>query len=292
MLHNRLTRRIAASPLAPLAVLPGRIAAVARHNARTAARTASWLVRSREHVHYTYDLERLNLEHLAWFVTTVTGVPAADARRYLAEIREDDDLRRVVGDGLARSPRRATTDPVVRYGRRIGWYALVRALRPEFVVETGTNRGLGSAVIAAAMLRNGTGRLATCDFDDRSGELILPPYDKIVDHVVGDSLEFLAGPVARQMPVDLFISDTAFTQDHELAELTAARPLLSPRAVVVATRCNMWWTLPRWADAQGMRFLYFDEKPADHWYPGLGIGAAFTSQAAEAARPTAAARTA
>lgn len=276
MQHNRLTRRLAASPLAPLAVLPSRVAAVARHNGRAVRQSAAWLLRSREHVHYTYDLEQLNLEHLAWFVTAVTNAPVEDVRGYLAEIRDDVELRRMVGDALARSPRRATTDPVVRFGRRIGWYALVRALRPEFVVETGTNRGLGSAVIAAALLRNGTGRLATVDFDDRAGELILPPYDKLVDRCIGDSVEFLAGPVARQAPIDLFISDTAFSQAHEHAELTAALPLMASRAVAVATRCDNWWVLPRWADAHGRRFLYFDEKPLRHWYPGLGIGAAFT----------------
>ncbi|NUU20410.1 MAG: class I SAM-dependent methyltransferase [Streptomycetaceae bacterium] len=261
--------------MAPLAVLPRRIASVARHNARTAKRSAAWLVGSREHVHYTYDLDPLNLEHLAWFVASVTGRPVAATRGYLREIEQDAELRAVIGEGLASSPRRATTDRVVRYGRRIGWYAFVRALRPEFVVETGTNRGLGSAVIAAALLRNGHGRLATVDVDDRSGELIRPPYAKVVDHEVGDSVAFLAAPLARRAPIDLMISDTAYTQPHELAELDAVAPLLAPGAVVLATRCDMWRTLPQWAERQGRNFLYFAERPRDHWYPGVGIGAAF-----------------
>ncbi|WP_431677319.1 class I SAM-dependent methyltransferase [Kitasatospora sp. KL5] len=275
MQHTALTRRIAASPLAPLATFPIRLAAVARHNAQAVKQSASWLVRSREHVHYTYDLEPLNLEHLSWFVATATGSPVEEIRGYLAEVQEDEQLRRVVAARLARSERNATTDPVVRYGRRIGWYAFVRALRPEFVVETGTNRGLGSAVIAAALLRNGSGRLATVDIDDRAGELIVPPYDKVVDHVIGDSLEFLAGPVVRQHPIDLLFVDTGWTPEHERAELAAATPLLSPGAVVLATKTYCWSELPRWAEEQRREFLHFSEKPRDHWYRGVGIGVSF-----------------
>jgi len=245
MKHNKLTRRVAASRLAPVAAFPVRLSAVARHNARQMSRTATWLVRSREHVHYTYDLEPLNLEHLAWFVATTTRCPVDTVRGYLAELQDDTDLRAVISGGLSRSDRRTTTDPVVRYGRRIGWYAFVRALRPEFVVETGTNRGLGSAVIAAALLKNGTGRLATVDIDDRSGELILPPYDAVVERTIGDSLEFLAGPIVRQRPIDLFFADTGYTPEHERAELAAAAPLLSPHALVLATKSYCWTELSR-----------------------------------------------
>ncbi|MER7957766.1 class I SAM-dependent methyltransferase [Streptomyces sp. NPDC096030] len=275
MQSSELARRIAASQLAHYAAFPGRLAKVARHNARVAKQTASWLVRSREYVHYTYDLEPLNMEHLAWFVSTVTGTRVDVVRGYLTEVRDDAELRRIIADGLAAGPRSAITDRVVRYGRRVGWYAIVRALRPEFVVETGTNRGMGSAVIAAAMMRNGRGRLATVDIDDRSGELILPPYDRVIEHVVGDSLEFLASPVVRSRPIDLLFVDTGYTPEHERAELAAATPLLAPGAVVVATKTYCWPELSRWAEEQQREFLHFNEKPHDHWYRGVGIGASF-----------------
>ena len=196
-------------------------------------------------------------------------------RGYLAEVEGDAQLRRVVGEGLRQSSRSATTDPVVRYGRRLGWYAFVRALRPEFVVETGTNRGLGSAVIAAALLKNGRGTLATCDIDDRGGELIRPPYDAVVEHSVMDSLEFLAELGSGGKQVDLFLTDTGLTSDRERAELAAVTPLLAPGAVVLATKAYMWAELPRWAEQQGRGFLHFSEKPQDHWYPGVGIGVSF-----------------
>ena len=50
------------------------------------AASARWLVTSREHHNYTYDLTALNRDHLAWFVAAVgtaedgTWIGAADAR--------------------------------------------------------------------------------------------------------------------------------------------------------------------------------------------------------------------
>jgi hypothetical protein len=32
------------------------------------------------------------------------------------------------------------------------------------------------------------------------------------------------------------------------------------------------------ARKSGRKFLYFQERPKDHWYPGAGIGAAFGSE--------------
>ncbi len=33
-------------------------------------------------------------------------------------------------------------------------------------------------------------------------------------------------------------------------------------------------SLPDWADRTGRRFVFFDERPAGHWYSGAGIGVA------------------
>src|SRR5207248_9880418 len=52
------------------------------------------------------------------------------------------------------SRERHNCDVEPRYGRRLGWYALTRATKPRVLVETGVDRGLGTAVLAAAMLRN------------------------------------------------------------------------------------------------------------------------------------------
>jgi predicted O-methyltransferase YrrM len=267
-----LRRRVARTRLAPLAAFPVRLATVVRHDARTVGRSARWLVGSREHTNFTYDLTPRNLEHLAWWVALVTGEPVERARGWIAEADEDADLRAHVRATTARSARRGLADSRVRYGRRLGWYALVRALRPERVIETGTDKGLGSVVLAAALLRNGTGRLTTIDVNPESGYLVEGPYASVIDRVIGDSVETLA---ADPEPVDIFLHDSLHTFEYETAEFTAVAPRLTDRAVVLSDNAHESEARAVWAEKSGRQFSFFAEQPAGHWYPGDGIGAAW-----------------
>ena len=265
-----LRRRLAESRAAPLVSLPTRVAAVARHNGHQLASSASWLVRSREHTNYTYDLEPLNLEHLAWFVADLAGRDVADARAALDEAANDRDLTEHLSRTVEQSERRGLMDRESRLGRRVGWYALVRLLRPEHVVETGTDKGLGSCVLAAAVLRNGQGRVTTLDINPAAGAMIAGKYADVVDLRIGDSLDALAQLDA----VDLFLHDSDHSAGHEARELAAITPRLTETALVLSDNAHVTWELPHWAEEHGRRFTFFAEQPKRHWYPGGGIGAA------------------
>jgi hypothetical protein len=264
-----LREKIAAGRLARAAALPSRVSTVARHDVRVLADSVRWLVLSREHTNFTYDLEPGNVEHLAWFVATVADAPVETIRGYLAELENDGALREHLENRAAASPRRGLTDRRVRYGRRAGWYALVRALRPEHVVETGTDKGLGTCVLAAALLENGHGRVTTIDTNQASGSLLGGTYADVVDRRVGDSLALLPGLA----PVDLFIHDSLHTAEHEAAELEAVP--LAGNALALSDNAHVTDALSEWARRTNRRFLYFQERPRDHWYPGAGIGAAW-----------------
>lgn len=264
-------RRLASSPFAAVAALPMRAGRVVRHDARVLRLSARWLLRSREHTNLTYHLTRLNREQLAWFVALVAGIPAQQARGYLDELEHDADLRRHVAAATRASARRGLADGTVRYGRRLGWYALVRALRPAHVVETGTDKGLGSCVLAAALLRNGTGRLTTIDTNPDAGYLLLPPYRDVTDLRLGSSVEILPGLTPQ---VDLFLHDSDHSPGYERAELAAVERRLRPDALVLSDNADRTAELSTWAERRGRRFAYFAERPAEHWFAGGGIGAA------------------
>jgi hypothetical protein len=76
-----------------------------------------------------------------------------------------------------------------------------------------------------------------------------------------------------EAPVDLFLHDSLHARAHELAELAALT--LSDDAVALSDNAHATDALPEWADRTGRRFAFFAERPADHWYPGAGIGAAW-----------------
>lgn len=235
------------------------------------SQSARWLVRSREHTNYTYDLTSLNREHLAWWVAAAAGIPVGEARSYMREVEQDNDLTTHVLAATQASDRRRLADRHVRLHKRIGWYALVRALRPAHVIETGTDKGLGSVVLAAALIRNGEGRLTTLDVNSDAGYLISGIYATVTDLRIGDSLTALA---RSETPVDLFLHDSLHTREHELAEYEAVAPRLAQRAVVVSDNAHATDALPAWAEKTGRQFSYFQERPERHWYPGGGIGLA------------------
>ena len=274
---TRLRRAVSRSRLAPLAAFPKRLSRVARHDADVVGGTLRWLFTSREHHNYTYDLTALNRAHLAWFVSNVCDVPIESVQGWMAELESDTELRSHIERSTAASARRGLADRQVRYARRIGWYAIVRAVKPAHVVETGVDKGLGTCVLAAALLRNAQegspGRVTALDINPEAGYLTTAqPWAGVIDLVIGDSIASLA---RLDRPVDLFLHDSDHAAAHERNEFNAVEPLLADRALLLTDNVTATDVLMTYAGETKRRFLAFREEPARHWYPGDGIGAAW-----------------
>jgi predicted O-methyltransferase YrrM len=269
-------RALARSRFARVAALPSRAATVVRHDSAVIGASLRWLVTSREHTNFTYDLTPLSREHLAWLVSEVCGLRASQVRSYFDELDSDDGLRRHIEARSARAARRGLADSAARYGRRLGWYAIVRARAPKLVVETGIDKGLGTCVMASALLRNAAegreGRIMSIDVNPDAGYLVAPPWAKVVELVTNDSLRALA---QVDEPVDVFLHDSDHTAAHEAAELRAIEPHMARHGVLLTDNATVTNVLAEHAEATGRRFLAFRETPADHWFPGEGLGAAW-----------------
>lgn len=263
--------RLATSPVARAAALPLRTGMIARHDARVVGRSVDWLVRGRETTNLTYDLDPLNRDQLCWFVSAVSGAEVGQVREWVTELEDDHELFDHVVARLSSHPRRGIGAREPHWARRLGWYALVRALQPEHVVETGTHFGLGSCAIAAALLRNGHGRLTTIDIDPQAGYVIGGPWADVIDQVTGSSVQLLAG----LHDVDFFLHDSLHTYDYETEELGAVEARLSPGAVVLSDNAHDSAALSDWAGRTGRQYLFFKELPARHWWPGDGLGVAW-----------------
>ncbi|MGW5560280.1 O-methyltransferase [Micromonospora sp. NPDC003944] len=274
---TQLRRAIARTPLAPVAAFPKRLARVARHDAKVLRASARWLVTSREHHNYTYELTTLSRHHLTWFVSVVCDIPVQQVRGYVAEIESDDVLRHHIEQATATAARRGLADRKVRYARRVGWYAIVRATKPAHVVETGVDKGLGTCVLASALLRNAQeghpGRVTSLDINPEAGYLArVAPWSEVVDLVIGDSIASIG---ALDRPVDLFLHDSDHSRAHEKREFDAVEAKLAPGAILLTDNVTSTNVLAEQAERTGRRFLAYRESPANHWYPGDGIGVAW-----------------
>jgi hypothetical protein len=249
---------------------------VTRHVAARAKRAVVWLANSRETSNFTYDLTPRNESHLAEALAMVTGKPAAELLRYIGELHEDAELERTVTSRVTALGPDCGIDPVARFGRRVGWYALARAIKPAVIVETGVEKGLGAMVLCAALLRNAqegrAGRYFGTDIDPGAGALFVAPYNSTGAILYGDSIASLT---ALNTEIDLFINDSDHSAEYESREYQVVASKLSVNAVVIGDNAHVSDALLRFSHEAGRRFLFFREDPAEHWYPGAGIGFSF-----------------
>jgi Methyltransferase domain len=273
-MQSKLRRRIATSAIARGAAFPLRTMIVARYDAHLIGRSVDWLVRGRETTNFTYDLNSLNRDQLCWFISAVTGAGIGQVRAWTQELEDDSHLAEHLTGRLSSNPRRRICATEPHWARRSGWYAIVRAAQPDHVIETGTHLGLGSCVIAAALLRNGHGRLTTIDIDPEAGYLIGEPWASVIDRRVGDSTDMLGG----LRDVDVFLHDSLHTYNYETRELTAVEPNLRADAIILSDNAHESSALSDWAERSGRHYLFFKEQPLDHWWPGDGIGAAWAGR--------------
>lgn len=260
----------------PLALTAQRLRDASRYFEAPLEQLVEWLVSSRENTNYTYDLTDRNLRHLGWFVANVTGITYAEARGYMDELESDEALPRHIRERTRTSQRRLVSDEHARYGRRLGWYAFVRATKPRVVVETGVDKGLGTCVLASALLKNAAegaeGKLIAMDIEPSAGELVLAPYSSVTEIVYGDAI----GALQRlTVPVDIFVHDSDHRAEHERAEFEAVADKLGDDSLVLSDNAHDTQELAAFAERTGRCFTFFREEPRDHFHPGAGIGVAF-----------------
>jgi len=232
-----------------------------------------WSVASREDTNFTYELTDDNLLYLAHTVAVVAGVAPQLAQQYIREAQTDEALRTYVLDKTRVSSYRRVADMRVEFGRRLGWYALVRIQKPKVVIETGVDKGLGAVLLCSALLKNraegAPGRYFGTDIATKAGYLLDGIYKEVGQVLYGDSLESLR---AFSEPIDLFINDSDHSATYEESEYRVVLPKLAPGGTLLSDNAHETGTLARLSLEVGRKFVFFGEKPKDHWYPGAGIG--------------------
>ena len=243
-------------------------------------RSVKWAFSSRELTNVTYDITADNCEYLAHTISAVTRVPYSVAMSYLCEVQNEYEIVRHTLNCIERSTMRFCCDRSCRLGRRIGWYAFVRILKPRIVVETGVDKGHGAVVLCAALMRNEAegfpGRYYGTDINPEAGFLLSEPYSRVGKILYGDSVETLRS----FSEIDIFINDSDHSAEYERLEYdTIAPKLREGRGLILGDNCHSTDVLARFSAETKRQFVFFREQPKDHWYPGGGIGISFVSSA-------------
>jgi predicted O-methyltransferase YrrM len=223
-----------------------------------------------ERDNFTYELTDRCLCYLVETLSCALKKPGEEIEAYIREVTENPDLNALA---LSMTPNVKLKCP---FGRRLGWYAVARVTKPQVTVETGVDRGHGSLILCAALLRNAAegspGRYFGTDTNPEAGELLVGEYATLGRILYGDSLESLK---AMTGPIDLFINDSDHSADYEYREYETVAGKLSPRAIVLGDNAHCTDKLARFSRERGRHFLFAPEEPKDHWYIGAGLGISF-----------------
>lgn len=239
-----------------------------------------WLFRSKEMANFTYDLTDQNKSYLASMIAGVTGHSFQEIISYIDELDTDQDLRTHIQRTIRASNEKHFADLDIKYGRRLGWYAFVRTLKPKIIVETGVDKGLGSCVLTAALVRNEqegcAGYYFGTDINPRAGYLFSGRYKDFGEILYGDSIKSLE---KINKTIDLFINDSDHSADYEEKEYQTILGKLGPQSILLGDNAHVTDKLLNFAQLTNRQFVFFQEKPLNHWYPGAGIGIAYKNWA-------------
>ncbi len=235
-----------------------------------------WGFSSREDTNFTYNLGSDNLLYLAQTVALVTKTDFSDIMEYINEAEANIELKNYISEKVQKSDARAYSDKETRFGRRLGWYAFVRAMKPKVIVETGVDKGLGSVLLCAALEQNANeghlGRYYGTDINPDAGYLLDGKYKKYGKILYGDSIKSLSD---FKETIDLFINDSDHSAEYEYQEYETIKKQLSDNAVILGDNAHCTDKLAKFSIENNRHFLFFKEIPINHWYPGAGIGISF-----------------
>ena len=230
-----------------------------------------WSLKNTEDHNYYYQLEEDNYLYLCHFLSTTLGAPLKEVKSYLHEILSDVDIKGILESNFKNNPQLKDSNPNI--GRRVGWYIIVRVIKPKLVFESGVFQGLGSLVICKALslnqIEDQPGSYLGTDIDPSSGVFFKGNLTSYGEIVLGDSVTVVN---ALKSEIDLYVCDSDHSATYELKEYEAAKSKMSQNGIILSDNAHSTSVLAKWSEENNKDFYFFKEVPKDHWYPGGGIG--------------------
>ncbi len=213
---------------------------------------------------YTYRVA--NVAGVLETICDATGTDVEQLRQYIVEADTDPELRQ----HLTRRLRwRFDVKHRPELANRLGWYLLIRALRPRLVVETGVYNGFGSLTLLCALERNAAegspGELISFDASDVAGSFVDRHRYPGWRHVVGMTTDVLEDTLAGSKIGALFQDS-----DHSIAvqELEFGAALANPEATLLLVDASGGQTpvLEQLSQQRGGDYRRVRLGATDHWY--------------------------
>jgi hypothetical protein len=262
---------------------------VLRHNgvgawAGKPLRSARYVLWSPEVDTFTYAIA--NADEMAERLGAVLDRPAAELQGFITEALEDPELgprlTRDIGWRVLFMKRRPPLP-----SHHLSAWAIIRAIKPAIVVETGILDGLGSRTMLRAIQLNqaegSPGRLISFDVMPGAGALVPERLRTAWSPVYEPTPEAFPAHLDG-LEVGLFLHDSVQTAEHLGAEAETILPRMESRGVMM-TVAGWTGTLEELGEKTGGRSRTFRERPLDHFYAGRTLCWMRLPDPTEATRP-------
>jgi predicted O-methyltransferase YrrM len=220
----------------------------------------------------------MNIKQLAKTIELVTGEQYLKIIEYINEPSKDKELQNEILNSINNSSEKSVTDKTTKFAKRLGWYAIVRIKKPKVVVETGVDKGLGSILLSSAIRKNTdegySGRYYGTDINPRAGFMLSGIYKKYGEILYGDSIQSLT---KFNDKIDIFINDSDHSEEYEYDEYITVKNKLNDDAIILGDNSHCTDKLLEFSNYTNRKFIFWCEKPVDHWYAGGGIGFSFNN---------------
>ena len=215
---------------------------------------------------YSYELE--NEPEVIAGLAAALGHPETELAAYAAETRRDPELNEL----LTRHLRwRFDTKRRLPLGNRLPWYVLVRACKPQLIVETGIYHGLGSLALLRALERNkqegSPGELMSFDTLQDAGSMVREHVRQGWHRFVGPTQELLL-PALENRRVDMLFQDTPHTEENQRFEFGAALAHAAPNLLLLDASGGWATTLEAICAERNGTYHRVPLRSHDHISPG------------------------
>jgi predicted O-methyltransferase YrrM len=235
-----------------------------------------WLFVSRETQNFTYDLTDCNKKYLASLLSNVLSRPYQEIYSYIQEVENDETLKNHIKTISIQNKKRINLNFEPKYGRRLGWYIVARAIKPKIIVETGVDKGLGSCLLTSALIKNAKGGFNGyyygTDINPKAGLFFQNDFKRYGEILYGDSINSL---IKLDKEIDLFINDSDHSAVYEEKEYEIIVNKLSQWGIVLGDNSHATEKLFEFSKKNNRQFIFFKDQPKNHWYQGAGIGISF-----------------
>jgi hypothetical protein len=242
-----------------------------RQNRAKVSRNLRFVLLDPEPDNFTYPIA--NEAELATWAATVVGRDPRLLQGFAAEPSADTVLDARLRKATGR--RWLWTKPSPEFGKRVGWYALARAIRPSLIIESGVHDGLGSLLLLRALQRNleegHSGRLVSFDINPSAGWLV--GSDPLWDLRIQPSAEGIPEALQRSSEIGMFIYDGSHSYEDERRDLELAAERLAPDGILLSDDAQVTHALADLCRERGLAYFEFQEIPVGHFYPGAVLGA-------------------